>query len=137
MDSGSRPIRVFLFAEHPALRQNLALLLEKEGMVICGSAADPSETQRGIPADTDVVIVGLSTARVGALQLLREITSRPDAPPILVLSVYEDHYSIHQTIAAGASGYVPNRQASEVLAHAISEVVAGRTWVPLSAQRGG
>jgi DNA-binding NarL/FixJ family response regulator len=130
MDSGSRPIRVFLVAEHAVLRQNLALLLEEEGMVICGVAGGASEALRAMPAETDVAIVALSGTRQGVLQLVREIGSRPGAPPSLVLSVDDDDCSVRAALAAGARGYVPNRRASEVLAYAVREAVAGRTSTP-------
>lgn len=128
--AGPTPIRVFLVAEHAALRMNLALLLVGEGMGLSGSSGETATALCAMPATTDVVIVVLSDQRQEALDLVRELASRPGSPPGLVLSAADDDYSIREALAAGARGYVPSRRASAILPHAIREVAAGRIWVP-------
>lgn len=129
--SGGTPIRVFLVAEHADLRQSLEMLLVEEGMVICRWASDAATALRYMPAEADVVIMGLSRGGEGGLGLLRAMASRPGSPPGLVLSANDDAQSVVQARNAGARGYVTNREAPETLARAIREVIAGRTWSPL------
>lgn len=124
------PIRIFLVAEHAALRQSLEMLLAEEGIVICEWAGDAATALRSLPAGADAVIVGLSGGGQGGLDLLREMSSRVGSPPGIVLSANDDAPSIRQALEAGARGYVTNREAPETLAHAIREVIAGRTCAP-------
>jgi DNA-binding NarL/FixJ family response regulator len=124
------PIRVFLVTEHAALSQNLTLLLEAQGLVPCGWACDGAGALRTMPADTDVVIVGVFAGGPGTFELVRELASRTGAPPVLVLSVHDDETAIRRALEAGASGYLPNRRASELLGHAVRQVAGGRVWTP-------
>lgn len=130
--AGPKPIRVFLVAEHAALRQNIGMLLAGEGIVVCGWTDEAGAALRKIPPKADLVLIGLSGGEPGGLTLLREMSACPGLPPGLVLSAHDDACAIGLAFAAGARGYVPNRQASEVLAHAIREVVAGRDYIPRS-----
>ncbi len=128
--SGGAPIQIFLVTEHAALRQSVEMLLAEEGMVIGPGADDTASALRALPAGADVVIMGLSGGGEGGLALLREVASRPDFPPCIVLSVNDDDASIRRAMAAGARGYVTNREAPEVLARVIREVMAGRVCAP-------
>lgn len=128
--SGGAPIQIFLVTEHAALRQSVEMLLAEEGMVIGPWADDTASALRALPAGADVVIMGLSGGGEGGLALLREVASRPDFPPCIVLSVNDDDASIRRAMAAGARGYVTNREAPEVLARVIREVMAGRVCAP-------
>ncbi len=132
---GGEPIRVFLVAEHAALRQSLEMLLAEDGMVICQWAEDAATALQDMPAGADVVIVGLSGRGQSGVDLLRAMASRAGYPPSLVLSVNDDAPSIRQAMEAGARGYVTNREAPEHLANAVRKVAAGRTWSPLLAER--
>ena len=128
--SGETSIQIFLVTEHAALRQSVGMLLAEEGMVIGPWADDAASALRALPAGADAVIVGLSGGGEGGLALLREVTSRPDSPPCIVLSVNDDDASIRRALEAGARGYVTNREAPEVLARVVREVVAGRLCAP-------
>jgi DNA-binding NarL/FixJ family response regulator len=135
MGSGSSPVRVFLVAEHTALCQSLALLLEGEGMVVRTATGMTARAPREIPPGTDVVIVALPTAGPEDLRRLREICSHPAAPPTIVVSPDDDVHSIRAALAAGARAHVPNRRVSEVLVYAVRALVAGGCWRPGSAAR--
>jgi DNA-binding NarL/FixJ family response regulator len=127
---GTAPIRVFVVTQHAALSQNLNLLLEAQGLVPCGRAGDGAGALRTMPTDTDVVVVGVFAGGPGAFELVRELSRRPGAPPVLVLSVHDDEAAIRGALEAGARGYLPNRKASELLGHAVREVASGRIWTP-------
>ncbi|MGA9752036.1 MAG: response regulator [Acidobacteriota bacterium] len=128
--SGGASVKIFMITEHAALRQSVEMLLAEEGMVFGPWADDAASALRALPAGADVVIVGLSGGGEGGLALLREVASRPNFPPCIVLSVNDDDASIRRALAAGARGYVTNREAPEVLAGVIREVIAGRTCAP-------
>jgi DNA-binding NarL/FixJ family response regulator len=132
---GTKPIRVFVVTEHAALRLNLRLLLEAQGLVPCGWAGDTAGALRTMPAETDVVIVGVFGDGLRTTELVRELAGRSGAPPVLVLSVHDDDTVIRRALEAGASGYLPNRKASDLLGHAVREVADGRLWTPRPLER--
>ncbi len=123
------PIRLFMVDDHPAVRQGLRLLLEQEGIVICGEAGDTDAALEQIPAASpDLVMVDLSLGKESGLTLLRTLTSLVSGVPLLVYSMHEDAFHIEQAFSAGASGYVTKREISSVLTFAIGESLAGRRY---------
>ncbi|MGA9752037.1 MAG: response regulator transcription factor [Acidobacteriota bacterium] len=124
------PVRLFMVDDHPAVREGLRLLLEQEGIAICGEAGDSAAALREIPASSpDLVMVDLSLGRESGLVLLRELARSVHKVPLLVYSMHEDAFHIGQALAAGASGYATKREISAVLAQAIRELLAGRRYV--------
>jgi DNA-binding NarL/FixJ family response regulator len=122
-------VRLFLVDDHPAVREGLRLLLEQQGIVVCGDAGDAATALVSIPAAApDVVMVDLSLGHESGLFLLRELAGLLPAVPLLVYSVHEDSFHVRQAFAAGAAGYVTKREVSALLRVAIGEVLAGRRY---------
>ncbi len=127
---GPAPIRLFMVDDHPAVRQGLRLLLEQEGIVICGEAGDTATALEEIPAASpDLVMVDLSLGKESGLDLLRSLASLVLGVPLLVYSMHEDSFHIGQAFSAGASGYVTKREVSSVLTRAIGELLAGQPYM--------
>lgn len=123
------PIRIFLVAEHDGLRRNLEMLLKDEGIEVSRWAGGAEAALRELKAGADIMVLGLSGGGEGACDLLREVGSREDTLPCIVLSADDDERSIEEAYAAGARGYVTNREAPEKLVPEIREVAAGRDGV--------
>ncbi len=77
----AKPVRVFLVAEHSALRKSLEMLLEDEGLAVCSAAPSGAGVLSELSAGADVMVVGLSGGWEGGLDLIRELASRPRALP--------------------------------------------------------
>lgn len=116
--------------DHPAVRQGLRLLLEQEGVVICGEADGVAAAREAIPAARpDLVLVDLSLGRESGLTLLKELAALCPEVPLLVYSMHEDSFHVGQALAAGAAGYVTKREMASVLTRAIGEVLGGRRYL--------
>lgn len=125
-----RPVRVFMVDDHPAVRQGLRLLLEQEGVVICGEAGGVVSARESVPgARPDLVLVDLSLGKESGLTLLKELAALCPGVPRLVYSMHEDSFHVGQALAAGAAGYVTKREMASVLTRAIEEVLAGRRFL--------
>lgn len=122
-------VHVFLVAGHEALRENLALLLQDEGMSLCGWATCSAAAIEPVPEDADVLVVALAADDSSDLALLYELASRDGAAPILALSATDDELWTDSLIVAGASRVVSNRRVHRALAPAIRELSAGRLAV--------
>lgn len=123
-----RACRVFIVDDHPAVREGLAVLLERRHIAICGAADDAVRALASIEAaQPDVVLVDLSLERGCGETLVEQLHSR--GVTALVYSMHEDSMRVKRAFAAGASGYVTKREGAQVLTQAIREVVAGRRYL--------
>jgi len=129
-------IRIFMVEDHPAVRQGLRLLLEQEGIQVCGEGECTDEALKAIPScDPDLVLVDLCLGEDDGLELLGQLLLLAPARPLLVYSMFEDAAHVRRALRAGAMGYVTKREAAEVLALAIRECMAGRRYLSSRAQR--
>ncbi len=131
MTAGLKPsVRLFMVDDHPAVRQGLRLLLEQEGMSICGEASDASSALEDIARTApDVVMVDLSLGRESGLDILRTLKDAGCRSPLLVYSMHEDAFHIQQALASGAFGYVTKRELPGVLTLAIRKVLTGEQYL--------
>jgi len=126
----ARPVRLYVVDDHPALRQGLRLLLEAEGVEICGESGDAAKALEEVPSIApDLAIVDLSLGKEHGLTLLAELARVSPLVPLLVYSMHEDSFYVRQALAAGASGYVTKREIAAVLTRAIAEILEGRRYL--------
>jgi DNA-binding NarL/FixJ family response regulator len=124
----SRPIRILLVDDHPAVREGLALLLAPEGMEVCAEAAGRDEALALVKkCHPDLAIVDLSLEQEDGAALVADLHQRQ--VPVLVYSMHNDARHVEGAFAAGALGYVTKREFHGVLVQAVREVAAGRRFV--------
>lgn len=124
----SRPIRILLVDDHPAVREGLALLLAPEGMDVCAEAGRRVEALAHLETcDPDLAIVDLSLEQEDGAVLIADLHLRQ--VPVLVYSMHNDARHVEGAFAAGALGYVTKRELHGVLVQAVREVAAGRRFV--------
>ena len=126
----SKLIRVLLVEDHPAVRQGLRLLLELEGIQVCGEA-DSIESGRQCAGQCqpDVAMVDLSLGDEDGLELVGHLVRERPGLPLLIYSMFGDSVHVGRALRVGAQAYVTKREASDVLAHAIRECMAGRRYL--------
>ncbi|MBZ5581642.1 MAG: response regulator transcription factor [Acidobacteriia bacterium] len=130
--TGSRPIRILLVDDHPAVRHGLALLLASEGMEVCGEAARRNAALAQIAKiQPDMAIVDLSLDGEDGVTLIDDLRQRHI--PVLAYSMHNDPTHVAGAFAAGALGYVTKRELDSVLMRAIRAVAAGRRFVSADA----
>lgn len=126
--AASPTILLLVVDDHPAVCQGLALLLEPEGIEVCGEAAGLTESLACVDSrGPALALVDLSLGDEDGLSVVEELHAR--GVPSLVYSMYEDGRHVEGAFAAGALGYVTKREIRGVLVQAIREVAAGRRFV--------
>jgi len=134
-DRPGAEVRLFMVDDHPAVREGLRLLLEQQGIAICGEAGNAATALAAVgPASPDLVMVDLSLGEESGLALLRSLAALVPRVPLLVYSMHEDAFHVRQAFVAGASGYVTKREISALLTAAIGELLAGRRYASPRAQ---
>ena len=124
----SRPIRILLVDDHPAVREGLGLLLAPEGMDVCAEAAGREQALARLKTcHPDLAIVDLSLEQEDGTTLIADLHRQE--VPVLVYSMHKDALHVEGAFAAGALGYVTKRELHGVLVQAVREVAAGRRFV--------
>jgi DNA-binding NarL/FixJ family response regulator len=121
-------IRIMLVDDHAIVRAGFRRLLEQRpDFRVVAEAADAERAYAlYVEVEPDVVVMDLSMPGVSGLDTIRRIVARYSAARILVFSMHEDASVAERAIQLGARGYVTKSNDPEVLAAAVSEVVAGR-----------
>lgn len=111
-------IRLLLADDNAVFRYFAASYLSgKAGLQVVATAGSGAEAiKRARELSPDVVLLDLDMPGMDGIQAARVITARPDAPPVIILSMHDDLEHREAARHAGAVGYVtkPNLR-SELL----------------------
>lgn len=120
-------LRIVIADDHPVVRAGLRGLLEGDpGFEVVGEAADGEAAIRVTgECHPDIVLMDLQMPVVTGTEAIRRIRTIPDAPPVLVLTTYDDDAQILAAIEAGAAGYLLKDTPVETLFASIRSAVAG------------
>ncbi len=122
-------VTVFLVDDHEVVRRGLIDLLSADpDLEIVGEAGSVSEALGRIPAlRPDVAVLDVRLPDGNGIELCRELLSRMPDLHCLMLTSFTSDEAMLDAILAGASGYVVKDIKGMELAHAVSEVGAGRS----------
>jgi two-component system response regulator DesR len=130
MQQSSPRTRILVVEDHPAMRESVCSLLEREpDLEVCGQAAS-AETALDAIADVrpDVALVDVSLPDVSGIELAAEITRRDPDVVVVMLSGHREPSYVAQAVEAGAGGYILKGRGAEI-ADAVRRVVAGERYL--------
>ena len=119
--------RLLLVDDHPVFRDGLAALLHSLGdMEVVAAASDGPEALALVAEhDVDVVLMDLNLTTVSGVDITAQMTARPDAPAVLVITMVDDDDTVVAALRAGARGYVLKGATGGEIAAAVRTVAAG------------
>ena len=127
----AQPIRIMLVDDHPIVREGLAAILQRRGMVIVAEAADGLEAVAQFRQNQpDVTLMDLRLPNMSGVEAIQAIRSAFHNAAILVLTTYDTDNDIYTAIRAGAKGYLLKDCPRDELLRAIAAVHAGRSYFP-------
>jgi RNA polymerase sigma factor (sigma-70 family) len=134
MSVASGNIRVALVEDDPQVRDGLASLIgSAKGFECVAACASAEEALALLPLlSPDVVMMDIHLPGMSGIECIRLLKKQQPKTQIAMLTVFEDHDRIFQSLTAGASGYLLKQTPPEKLLEAIAELHRGGS--PMSAQ---
>lgn len=131
-------ISVLVAEDHAIVRQGICALLRMDGrFAIVGEARHGREAvQLARRLRPDVIVMDIVMPVLNGLESTRQIlAARPDAR-VVILSAHRDDVYIDHAIQAGVVGFLEKQSSAEVLARAVADAAAGKTFfTPAIARR--
>ena len=129
--------RVMLVDDQELVRSGLRRILRRrDGFEIVAECADGAEVPRTLAslavaddAGVDVVLMDLRMKGVGGIEATRRIRDDEHAPPVLVLTTFDDDEMLSGALRAGAAGFLLKDSSAEDLIRAVRTVAEGDSWL--------
>ena len=99
--------RVLIVDDHPTFRASARRLLEAEGFVVVGEAADGEAALAAAAAlDPDLVLIDVQLPGLDGFETARRLTAAPGAPAVVLTSSrdWSEHGGL--VLGSGARGFV-------------------------------
>lgn len=124
-------VNVLLVDDQELVRSGLRRILRKRsGFEILAECADGDEVPAALIAhDIDVVVMDLRMKRIDGIEATRRLRENPDAPPVLVLTTFDDDELLSGALRAGAAGFILKDSPAEDLTRAVRTVARGDSWL--------
>ena len=124
-------VRVILVDDQELVRSGLRRILRrKDGFEIVAECADGSEVPEAVATHRpDVVVMDLRMRNVDGIEATRRLRNDPDAPPVLVLTTFDDDELLSGALRAGAAGFLLKDSPAEDLVRAVRAVGSGRSML--------
>ena len=121
-------IRVLVADDEALVRGGISMILEAQpDMEVVAEAADGAEAIRLCrEVAPDVALLDGRMPGLTGIDATRQIVAQPGSPVrVLILTTLDDDEYLHETMKAGASGFLLKSLPPEQLAHAVRAVAAG------------
>jgi len=123
-------MRVLLIDDHALFRMGLSELLQRRGIEVVAALGDCTQ---GIQAVTehqpDVVLLDMRMPQMNGLEVLRELKTRQQTMPIVMLTTSRDESDVIEALQGGAHGYLLKDMEPDDLINSLTDIVAGQTIV--------
>lgn len=124
-------IRVLIVDDQELVRAGLrGILRPRYGFDIVGECSDGAQVLGAIAAlRPDVVLMDIRMPVVDGVVATKAVRATDDAPPVLVLTTFDDDEVLAAALRAGASGFLLKGVPAEDLQRAVRAVAEGGAWL--------
>lgn len=124
-------IRVLLVDDQPLVRAGLRLILDPEpDLTIVAECADGDEVLATVTTHRpDVVVMDVRMRRVDGAEATRRLGEMEAAPPVLILTTFDDDETVGAALGAGAAGFILKDAPGEDIVRAVRSVAQGGAWL--------
>jgi DNA-binding NarL/FixJ family response regulator len=127
-------IKVAIVEDGAEAREALQILINGAEGFACVAACDSAEAALAVipRCPPDVVLMDIQLPGMSGIECIRRLKHLLPEVQIMMLTVFEDHDRIFQSLAGGASGYIVKKTPPAKLLEAIDELHHG--GAPMSGQ---
>lgn len=123
-------LTVLVVDDQELVRGGLRRILRRRDGFVVTECADGDEVPAALAAcRPDVVLMDLRMKRVGGIEATRALRARTAAPPVLVLTTFDDDELLSGALRSGAAGFLLKDSPAEDLIRAVRTVAAGGAWL--------
>lgn len=124
-------IRVLIVDDQPVIRAGVARILGPEdGFAVVGECDDGDEVVTAVADQRpDLVLMDVRMRRVDGVSATRMLRATTDAPPVLILTTFDDDDALWGALDAGAAGFILKDTSAEDLIAAARAVAGGAAWL--------
>jgi DNA-binding NarL/FixJ family response regulator len=131
----ANPLLTVLLAEdHVVVRQGLRILIEAKGDIKVVAEAKTGREAVSMAAEylPDVIVMDIAMPLLNGIQAAQQILHARPRARILILSAHADPEYVDRVMELGAVGYITKQTSAEIVARAVREVHAGKTFFSAS-----
>lgn len=123
--------RILIVEDHTLLREGLrALLSQDENIEIVGESDNGRDAVRSVGLlNPNLVLMDLSMPGMNGFEAILDIKRRYPDTRVLVLTIHKTEEYIHESLKAGANGYILKDATQDELRIAIHSVMKGKTYL--------
>lgn len=123
--------RVMLVDDQELVRSGLRRILRRrDGFEIEVECSDGDQVPAALAEhDVDVVVMDLRMKGVDGIEATRRLRENAGAPPVLVLTTFDDDEMLSGALRAGAAGFILKDSSAEDLIRAVRTVAEGASWL--------
>ena len=123
--------RVLLVDDQELVRSGLRrIFATTDDLEVVAECTDGDEVGPAIWEHTpDVVVMDIRMKRVDGVEATRVLRQRDDAPPVLVLTTFDDDELLSGALRAGAAGFQLKDAPGEEIVRAVRTVAEGEAWL--------
>ncbi|WP_309234492.1 response regulator transcription factor [Nocardia sp. XZ_19_385] len=123
-------VTVLVVDDQELVRGGLRRILRRRDGFVVAECADGDEVVAAVAAEQpDVVLMDLRMKRVGGIDATRLLRAKDSAPPVLVLTTFDDDQLLSGALRAGAAGFILKDSPAEDLIRAVRTVAGGGAWL--------
>jgi DNA-binding NarL/FixJ family response regulator len=124
-------IRVLLVDDQELIRAGLrGILRTRFGFEIVGECADGRDVPAAVARhNPDIVLMDVRMPVVDGVAATAELRRNENAPPVLMLTTFDDDEALASALHAGASGFLLKGVPADDLQRAVRTVADGGAWL--------
>lgn len=128
--STTKIITVLLADDHDIVRQGLCALLRADGgFKLVGEARNGREAvELARTLHPDVILMDIAMPVLNGLEASRQILTTNPAAKVVILSAHSEPVYVERMVEVGVAGFLEKQTSADILAKAIREIAAGRTF---------
>jgi DNA-binding NarL/FixJ family response regulator len=125
--SDDQPVRVLLVDDQELVRSGLRRILRRrDGFEVVAECEDGDQVPAAVREHRpDVVVMDLRMRRVDGIEATERLRAQAGAPPVLVLTTFDDDALLSAALRAGAAGFLLKDSPAEDVVRGVQAVAAG------------